>query len=78
MKKKFDISVEKKERMIEEIKSYFYKERDEELGDLAASMVLDFFMEKLASEFYNEGVFDAYNYMNSCVEDMLGMQKYNR
>lgn len=72
---KFELSKEKKEFMITSIQSYFLNERDMELGDLAASMVLDFFIEKLAPEFYNQGVEDAHKYMLEKVEDMLGIQK---
>jgi uncharacterized protein (DUF2164 family) len=74
-KKKFNISREKRENLIKEIKTFFYNERDEEIGDLAASMVLEFFMENLAVEFYNEGVNDSYRYMQERIEDLLGIQK---
>ena len=60
--------------MIAEIKHYFAKERNEELGDLAAEMVLDFITEKLAPEFYNQGVDNAYRYMKEATEDMLGVR----
>lgn len=45
MNKKIELSKEKQEHMISMIKDYFRKERDEELGDLAAMLILDFFME---------------------------------
>ncbi len=35
--------------MIDSIKEYFYNERDEELGDLAAGMILDFFSGKIST-----------------------------
>lgn len=38
-----EIDKNKKNVMIESIKEYFYNERDEEIGDLAADMILDFF-----------------------------------
>lgn len=76
MAAKFELSKEKKEYMISQIKHYFAKERDIDLGDLAAALILDFFMEKLASEFYNQGVADAYKYMSSSIEDMLGIQRF--
>jgi len=69
------LSKEKRELMINEIKAYFSKERDEDLGDLGAALILDFIEEKLATEFYNQGVFDAYQYMNDRMEDVLGLQK---
>ncbi|MBU5455821.1 DUF2164 domain-containing protein [Caproiciproducens sp. MSJ-32] len=72
--KKFSISREKREKLINEIKTFFYEERDEKIGDLAANIVLDFFMDKLAPEFYNEGVNDAYRYMQDRIEDLLEIQ----
>jgi len=60
--------------MIAEIKAYFLTEREEEIGDLAAGMVLDFIIEKLAPEFYNLGVDNAYRYMKESAEDMLGIR----
>lgn len=75
IKKKFDISKEKKADLLNEIKTFFYQERDEEIGDLAATIILDFFIEKLAVEFYNEGINDSYRYMQDRIEDLLGIQK---
>jgi len=73
---KIKISKEKRDYMISAIKTYFSKERDEELGDLASMIILDFIIEKLAPEFYNQGVYDAHKYMMDRVEDLLEIQKY--
>ncbi len=62
--------------MITAIKAYFLKERDEDLGDLAASIILDFFLEELAPHIYNQGVHDSYRYMEERIEDLLGILKY--
>jgi len=72
---KIKLSQEKKEYMIEAIKTYFSNERDKELGDLASAMILDFFIDELATEFYNQGVYDSYVYMNDRCEDILSIQK---
>lgn len=71
MKKKNVIKVDKQKKkvMIDSIKEYFYNEREEELGDLAAGMILDFFLEELAPEIYNKGVYDAYEYSLERIED---------
>ena len=69
------ISKEKKAKMIVDIQKYFLEERDEDLGDLASDMVLDFFIENLAPEFYNQGVQDAYVYMRDRIEDVLEIEK---
>ncbi|MBU7006601.1 DUF2164 domain-containing protein [Phosphitispora fastidiosa] len=75
MSNKIKLTKEKREDMIASIKTYFSKERDEELGDLASGFVLDFIIEKLAPEFYNQGVQDSYAYMNEKIEDLLEIQK---
>ena len=69
-----NISKEKKEEMIASIIRYFNNEREEELGTLAASMILDFFIEELAPEFYNQGVNEAYKYMSDRIEDLFSIQ----
>ena len=75
MSNKIKLRKEKREQMVSEIQAYFLKERDEDLGELASGFILDFITEKLAPEFYNQGVWDAYTYMNEKVEDLLGIQK---
>lgn len=75
MKNQIKVDKEAQEDMLSEIKAYFLKEREEELGDLAARLLLDFFMEKLAPYVYNQGVFDSYKYMSDRTEDLLGIQK---
>ncbi|HCX63368.1 MAG TPA: DUF2164 domain-containing protein [Clostridiales bacterium] len=72
---KIKLTNEKREYMISAIKNYFSKERDEDLGDLASGMILDFFIDELATEFYNQGVYDSYVYMNDRCEDLLSIQK---
>lgn len=70
------LNKEKKDEMISSIKNYFLEERGEELGDLASSLILRFIIEELAPEFYNQGVYDSYKYMNDRIEDVLSIQKY--
>ncbi|OOM72958.1 DUF2164 domain-containing protein [Clostridium sp. BL-8] len=78
MKNKDKITLTKEQRadMISSIKEYFYNERGEELGDLASGNILDFFIDKLSLEFYNQGVYDSYKYMNRSIDDLLSIQKY--
>lgn len=77
MKKDEFIKLSKEERteMAGLIKRFFAEERDEEIGDLAAEIVLDFFVEKLSAKFYNQGVSDSYAYMSDRMLDLLGLQK---
>lgn len=69
------LTKEKKQDMVSAIKNYYLKEREEELGDLASGLILEFIIEKLAPEFYNQGVYDSYKYMENSIEDLLSIQK---
>ena len=73
-KNRIKVTKEKRDDMISKIKYYFLKEREEELGDLASNMILDFVIKELASEFYNQGVYDSQKYMSDRVEDLLSIQ----
>ncbi len=64
---------ERRDEMVKDIIAYFKDERGEEIGQLAAGLVLDFVMEKLAPEFYNQGVLDSCAYMDEKVEDMQSL-----
>jgi len=69
------VTKERRDEMISSVKNYFLKERDEEIGDLAAGLILDFILEKLAPEFYNQGVYDSHQYIKDAAEDLLSIQK---
>lgn len=72
------IDKDKRESMINSIKTFYLDERDEDLGDLASSLILDFIIDELAPEFYNQGIDDSYKYMNDKLEDLLGIKKYRK
>lgn len=75
-KSRITLTKEKKEAMVSAIQSWFLKEREEELGDLAATLILNFIVTELAPEFYNQGVYDSQRYMADRVEDLLAIQIY--
>ena len=70
-----ELTKERREEMVSEIQNYFLKERDEEIGNLAAGLILDFIMEKIAPEFYNQGVFDSHQFMKDSAEDLFALRK---
>jgi len=70
-----NLTKEKRDEMLSAIKNYFSKEREEEIGDLASGLILDFIIKELAPEFYNQGVCDSYKYMQDMIEDLLSIQK---
>lgn len=72
-KERIVLDRERREEMVRAIILFFRKEREEEMGQLAAGMFLDFVVEKLAPEFYNQGVLDSCAYMNEKLEDMQSL-----
>ena len=69
-----NVTKERRDDLVSGIKNYFSKEREEEIGDPAAGLMLDFIREKLAPEFYNQGVYDSHTFMEDAVEDLLSIQ----
>ena len=74
MKNKLKLTKEAKEKAIEDIKNFFLNERDEEIGNLASSIILDFIIEKIAPAFYNQGIRDASLFMKERIEDVYGLE----
>ncbi|MFA5157839.1 MAG: DUF2164 domain-containing protein [Patescibacteria group bacterium] len=70
MKKKFELKEEEYKILLADIKDFFLKELDEELGDLRAEIVLDFILEKIGPKIYNLGVNDARRWFREKFEDL--------
>ncbi|WP_349409761.1 DUF2164 domain-containing protein [Pseudalkalibacillus sp. SCS-8] len=64
------ISKEDREQLIENIQGYFVDERGEEIGELAAGLLLDFFLSEAGPFVYNQGVQDAKRLMFDKMENM--------
>ena len=52
-------SKEEQRDLIPRIKAFLRDELDTEIGDLQASMLMDFFAEKLGHAVYNRAIYDA-------------------
>ncbi len=76
MNNNLELKKEKREELIGLIQDYHLKETGEELGHLGAEIMLDFIIEKIAPTFYNQGVTDAYKYLEEKIGDVLELQKY--
>ncbi len=71
-----NFSKELKKQMIDDIKKYFLEERDEEIGDLAAGLFLDFITRKMGSAFYNQAIQDAHLFINEKLDDLYALEKH--
>jgi uncharacterized protein (DUF2164 family) len=72
---KIVVTGEIREDLVAAIKIYFSDEHGEEIGDLKAKLIFDFLIEKIAPEFYNQGVSDSCQYMKDMIEDVLSLRK---
>ncbi|MFQ5350574.1 MAG: DUF2164 domain-containing protein [Thermoanaerobaculia bacterium] len=66
------IEAETRKRMVASIRRYFEQELDEEIGDLQAGFLLDFFLGEIAPTVYNRAIADAQGWMLGRVEDLEG------
>ncbi len=78
MKNKIKLSQANQRDLKEKIVRYFAEERGEDLGELASQLILDFVMEELAPNIYNQGVEDAHIYMKDRIEDLFALQIVRR
>jgi len=61
--------------LIDSIKRFFSQELDENVGDLKASLVLDYCLKELGPSIYNQAIADAQAYMQEKAAD-LGGERY--
>lgn len=57
--KAIELSSEEKSKLVKQIQDFFYTERDEKIGVIAAETVLDFFLDTLGTTIYNKSLMDA-------------------
>ena len=63
---------ETSERLVASIRRYFKEQREEELGELQAKLLLDFVLAEIGPSIYNLAVTDAQTYLRDRVADLDG------
>jgi uncharacterized protein (DUF2164 family) len=58
--------------IVPSLKQYFREEFEEELSDMRARFLLEYFMSEIAPIAYNRGVKDAESFFRAHVEDLSG------
>ena len=61
---------EEKQILLKEIQNFFYEERKEQIGIIAAENMLDFFIENLGNRIYNKALDDAKVWFSKRMEDV--------
>ncbi|XAL99246.1 DUF2164 domain-containing protein [Phycisphaeraceae bacterium D3-23] len=65
-----ELTDERRKHLIAQITSFMYDELDTEIGELRATLVLEFMMKHSAAEAYNQGVTDCRAYLTNKLADM--------
>ena len=67
-----EIAKDTEQQLLASIKRYFEEHMDEEIGDLKASLLLDFCLQEIGPCIYNQAIADAQAYMHDRVSDLDG------
>jgi uncharacterized protein (DUF2164 family) len=59
-----------KRQLIKSIKRYFEEELDEDIGDLKASLFLDFCLQEICPSVYNRAIIDARSFIENKLSDL--------
>jgi uncharacterized protein (DUF2164 family) len=59
-----------RKQAIKSIKRYFEEKLESEIGDLAAMLLLDFFLEEMAPSVYNQAIMDAQAFLQGRIADL--------
>lgn len=59
-----------KQKLTKSIKQYFEEELDEEIGDLKASLFLDFCLQEICPSVYNQAIIDARSFTEGKLSDL--------
>ncbi len=66
------LSDERREGLVEAIQAYFRDQHDDDIGELMASLILDFFIEQLGPSVYNQAIKDAHAFIQDELADLEG------
>jgi uncharacterized protein (DUF2164 family) len=66
------LSKETRQALNASVKRFFAEQMDEEIGDLKASLVLDFCIQEVGPSIYNQAISDAQVHMQDRVADLDG------
>lgn len=69
---RIELTKEEVADVITSIQKYVLKEWDEEIGNLKAELLLDYFIKEIGPYAYNKGVRDAESFFRSKLEDLQG------
>lgn len=70
-----ELSKERKQILIEEIKKFFMHEYDEEISTFKAENYLDFTLNTMGVYIYNQAIADTHEFMQQKTEELFSLEK---
>jgi uncharacterized protein (DUF2164 family) len=67
-----ELSKQEIEQIISSVRKYFKEELEQEISEMRAKFLLDYFLKEIAPFAYNKGVSDAEAFLRARVEDLSG------
>ncbi len=67
-----ELSKDARQRLVRALQNYFAEKLDQEIGDLAAGLLLDFLLEELGPPVYNQAIRDAQAWLQDKLVDLDG------
>ncbi len=65
-----ELPAEQKQQAVASIRRYFAAELDQDVGELKAGLVLDYFLRELAPSVYNQAIADAQAFLRDRLQDL--------
>lgn len=65
-----NLAEERKDAVLNLFKDFYFEEFDEELSEYRAERILDFFIQKLVPQVYNQAIQDARGFMMKKLDDL--------
>jgi uncharacterized protein (DUF2164 family) len=69
---RIELSDERRARLVADIQKLFSDELDDDIGELRAGLVLDFFVKNLGPPVYNQAIRDAHGFIQEKLVDLEG------
>ena len=69
---RINLTDERRQRVRDAVRTYFFEERDEEISDFRLESLIDFFVGVLGPPVYNQAIRDAHNFFETKLADLEG------
>jgi uncharacterized protein (DUF2164 family) len=69
---RIELTDERNAKMLTAIQQYFRENLDQELGELGANLLLEFFVREIGAPVYNQAIRDAHDFLQEKLVDLSG------